>query len=415
MTTKIKVIDYIMGSGKTRHIFKWMLENPDNRYIYVTPLLSEAEDRAANELAPLDVKIPCAEDGGSKSAAILKLLMDGENIATTHSLFLLLSPAHVAAFQDKNYTIIMDEAVDFIEPYSGLRSVDIKTAFESGHAVPDFDNRGRVSWTWDVPELHHFRQMRDLCDLGSLYITKGNRMMLNTQIPPVILEKAKDVYVLTYKYKSSNMCAFMKMFGFDYELVDIPELVQREKEVKDSLRENIELVELPNITKVASKAGFYVMSHSWWGNASKEDDQAKVMSVVGNYIYNNKLQDKFFFTCPKDVVEGRNSLCAKHKPRCLVNSTSSVNGALPKWLYSGTKATNLYSNKTICFYLSNVFQNVSVAAYLKDYEIAVEVDEYALSEMLQFIWRGCIRKGEKMQLVIAAPRMRALFEKWLNE
>ena len=414
MTTKLKIIDYIMGSGKTQHIFKMMLANPNKRYIYVTPLLSEAEDRAMNELVQLDFKTPQSIDGMTKSQSILQLLYDGENIATTHSLFLLLTEDHLEAFKSNRYTIIMDEAVDFIEPYAGLKHVDIKTAFESGHAVPDFQNRGRVSWTWDVPKDHHFRQMKDLCDMGMLYTTKGNRLMLNTQIPPVILESSEDIYVLTYKYVASNMCAFMKMFGFDYELLEIPELAQREREVKSELRSNIEIIELANINKVAARDPKYTMSYSWWKNSNKVEDQVKILNVVGNYVYNNKLQDKFFFTCPKDVVDGKNSLCMTHKPKCLVNTTKNNGDLLPKWLYSGTKATNLYSDKTICFYLYNIFQNVSIAAYLKDYEIEVDVDEYALSDMLQFIWRGCVRKGEKMQLVIAAPRMRALFDNWLD-
>ena len=77
MTTKLKIIDYIMGSGKTQHIFKMMLANPNKRYIYVTPLLSEAEDRAMNELVQLDFKTPQSIDGMTKSQSILQLLYDG--------------------------------------------------------------------------------------------------------------------------------------------------------------------------------------------------------------------------------------------------------------------------------------------------------------------------------------------------
>jgi hypothetical protein len=40
---------------------------------------------------------------------------------------------------------------------------------------------------------------------------------------------------------------------------------------------------------------------------------------------------------------------------------------------------------------------------------------FSLSEMIQFIWRGCIRKGEPMKVLILSERMRGLLIKWLNE
>lgn len=49
MTKEIKVIDYVMGTGKTKYIFEYMQANPHKKYIYVTPLLSEAEKRAVEQ------------------------------------------------------------------------------------------------------------------------------------------------------------------------------------------------------------------------------------------------------------------------------------------------------------------------------------------------------------------------------
>ena len=39
----VEVLDAIMGSGKTLGIINWMLDNPNNRYLYVSPMLSEVE------------------------------------------------------------------------------------------------------------------------------------------------------------------------------------------------------------------------------------------------------------------------------------------------------------------------------------------------------------------------------------
>lgn len=46
--------------------------------------------------------------------------------------------------------------------------------------------------------------------------------------------------------------------------------------------------------------------------------------------------------------------------------------------------------------------------------IKVDEDAFATSEMIQWIWRSAIRKGEPITLYIPSDRMRNLFIKWLN-
>ena len=40
-------------------------------------------------------------------------------------------------------------------------------------------------------------------------------------------------------------------------------------------------------------------------------------------------------------------------------------------------------------------------------------DEYALSEMIQWIWRSAIRDGKEIWVYIPSRRMRELLKKWL--
>lgn len=50
MTQTIKVIDYIMGARKSSYVFEMINNSPNKRFIYVTPLLSEAEERAVGTI-----------------------------------------------------------------------------------------------------------------------------------------------------------------------------------------------------------------------------------------------------------------------------------------------------------------------------------------------------------------------------
>ena len=46
--------------------------------------------------------------------------------------------------------------------------------------------------------------------------------------------------------------------------------------------------------------------------------------------------------------------------------------------------------------------------------IAVDGDGYALSEMLQFIWRSAIRDGKEIWVYIPSIRMRSLLKEWIE-
>jgi len=151
MVKKIEVLDSIMGSGKTQGIVKWMKNNPSNKYLYVSPLLDEVEQRIPLSCGVLDFVHPTTEEYPTKGEHLLELLKQGCNIAFTHSLFESLSKQHLQYIEQHKYVLIIDEEIDFIEPYQGndYSSEDIITLEKSGHIKVDEDNLGRVLWTWD--------------------------------------------------------------------------------------------------------------------------------------------------------------------------------------------------------------------------------------------------------------------------
>ena len=53
---------------------------------------------------------------------------------------------------------------------------------------------------------------------------------------------------------------------------------------------------------------------------------------------------------------------------------------------------------------------------LADSVFGVEVreDMYALSEMIQWVWRSAIRDGKDIWIYIPSRRMRELFQNWLD-
>ena len=60
MVDKVEVLDSIMGCGKTQNIIRWMESHPEEKYVYVSPLLSEVEEggRLSRNLKNLSFEYP---------------------------------------------------------------------------------------------------------------------------------------------------------------------------------------------------------------------------------------------------------------------------------------------------------------------------------------------------------------------
>lgn len=63
----------------------------------------------------------------------------------------------------------------------------------------------------------------------------------------------------------------------------------------------------------------------------------------------------------------------------------------------------------------NRYPHLVTTAFLQDCGYPVDADKFAMSEMLQWIWRSRIRKGEPIKIAILSKRMRALFINWLYD
>ena len=65
-------------------------------------------------------------------------------------------------------------------------------------------------------------------------------------------------------------------------------------------------------------------------------------------------------------------------------------------------------------YLDNQFMNVGEKTFYHKHGIEADNDMYALSIMVQWIWRSAIRDGDEIYLYIPSRRMRTLLENWIE-
>ena len=403
---KVKLVDSIMGSGKSTKVLDWMDSNPQNSYIFVSPLLSEVEEggRVHRHLKNVTLEIPSNLEG-RKSDSLLRMLEAGDSIACTHSLYLSMTDRHFEELSKVGYVVILDEEVGVIDGFDKYSRSDLHWLIEK-EDISIRDHDGMVEWVGsreNISKSHKYYKFLQYCDAKALYSTRRSDTMMCTQIPIKLFEVAKEVVVLTYMFEGNILDCFLRLKGFEIE-----PFTEITTDVVDKglIRDLITLVP-PN-----DKIKNYSMSATWWDEATTQQ-----INDVSNYIRtvarnNNFTAKDVLWTVPKSraiktgfhkksLVSPKGFTKDKEKGHCFLSAQ--------------TRATNIYHYKKGMFHCYSRRPLVPVSAYLSDYGCNIDFKVFATSEMVQWLWRGCIRDGKPMVVGIGSDRMYNYFMEWLQE
>lgn len=412
MTERVEVLDSIMGSGKTTAIMKWMKKNFTERYIYISPLLSEIEERLQEELPELEFVTP-SDEGRRKSDDLLQLLKDGKNIGTTHALFKMMTREHMKYVHEWGYIVIVDEELEMIMPYTDYTRHDYMWLHE--HGFIEVTDQHQLVWgDIDMPEETRYHSLRAMCDMGMLFAAKRDWTMVTVQLPTELITCAKRVIVLTYLFDGSIFDKFLQM-------KNIPTVVFNEVDddlnvvSKAKLRELIQFVGVKQIDKIDEKMRASSFSSTWY-ETPKND-----LSIVSNFIRNVCLAEEVpaeyvMWTTKSDFVEkeyGKRKNGRVVKPLGYMWYGKKRAEKQSCWVGCTAKATNIYQDKYMLVHCYNRYPHKTLMSFMQDCGYPIEEGRFALAEMLQWIWRSRIRKGEPIKLAILPKRMRLIFKDWL--
>ena len=90
-------------------------------------------------------------------------------------------------------------------------------------------------------------------------------------------------------------------------------------------------------------------------------------------------------------------------------------GYSKSFLACNARATNEYMDRVSVAYLCNRYFNPILKGFFLDQHIRVDENGWALSELLQFIFRSAIRNEEEINIYIPSFRMRTLLEEWIEK
>ena len=424
MANKVEILDSIMGSNKTNRVLDWIDSNPNERYLYISPLLSEVDNtsRLATNLKHVSFEFPSTDEYDTKTDDLLSKLEVGANISCTHSLYLSMTEKHLDLIEKFEYIVIIDEEVGVIDAFKKYSTDDLAYLNSNGD-IEISDEDGMISWVGaELGKKAKYKQFYNLCKAKAVYATKRSDTMLVTQMPVELFTRAKRVIIMTYMFNGNVLDNFLKLKKV--EVVPFTE-VQPTQIDKQEIRE---LIDLKPLDRKLLKLSMSVYGYD------KMDK--KGFDLISNYIRSTGLSVgakaiDTMYTLPKAVSPVEVKSGKRVAPRGYLTYKTEVldeDGVVvldgkgkPKtednycWLHSGCRATNKYAYKWYLVHCYDRHPNLSVETYLKEYGCPVDKNVFALSEMLQWIWRSRIRKGEGIVLAIPNTRMHNLFLDWLNE
>lgn len=403
---KIKIIDEIMGSGKTTKAIERMKGYliSGTKFIYVTPYLKET-NRIQGALGSNKVFTPDNDHFDvnqelignendfyiensykhlTKRGHFLKMVSEGKSIATTHSLFTSLEVNDYKAFKD--YILILDEVIDPLEIVN-FGKQDIEIMNESN--LISVDNKNKVTFLKDDYSDKAFKGVKEMCRNSDVYFLDGYFFVW--VFPVEIFKSFKEIQILTYLFEGSFLSAYFKLYDIDYDIVKNDDSDVR-KEIKNLL--NIYEGSANYIGKHKS-----ALSVSWC--SSRSSAQFRTLSKTTSNIFTRVFETKSEF----------------NGYTTFKNYESKVKGGgySKGFIVLNSRATNEFSKKQSMAYLVNRFYSPQIVNFFKYRGVELNQDLWALSEMIQWIWRGCIRNNEPMNLYIPSKRMRELLIKWLDD
>jgi hypothetical protein len=408
---KIKVIDSIMGSGKTSWSIQFMNENSVNRYIYVTPYLNEVQ-RIKNEVVNIQMIDPDVKYGrGSKFTHFKQLIKKGENIVTTHSLFSLINCNDVDLIKNikkHGYILIFDEVIELIEQHSIEKSdIDILKKDEMISVTAD----GLVNWIKKSYDGDKFENEKMLAENGNLYCD-GNKLF--RVFPHQLFNLFTDIYIMTYLFEYQLQAYYCNMFNLTYETYYVDKMNDRyeliELDTNDRYHENREeLKKLINIYEDKGKSKLNT-------NYMKSDDKITVLSV--NW-FKHAEKDQIDTLKKNLVTYFKNSTSGKLEFRlwtCLKNYKTKLSGKgyTKAFIPLNLRATNEHQNTKDLAYVYNRYMNPNEKHLYNSHGVSVYEDGLAVSELLQWVWRSRVRNGESINIYLPSERMRNLFKDYLE-
>jgi len=407
-----------MGSYKTSWAIQEMQKESEYNYLYITPYLDEIK-RVKEACTNRKFYEPGNEDEGreiqnTKKKDLHYLLANNKDIISTHALFKSANDVTRELIKAGNYILILDEVVDVVKQYGQIKDNknkiskkrlgkdDIKDMLDLNLITIDDENF--VIWNKEKQDYDgRYNDIKSLARNHSLFVVNNTNMLLWT-FPIDIFKNFKEVYVLTYMFEGQIQKYYFDKYKLEYEYYytdytdknNLNIIKGKSKADKSNIKDKIHILENDKINNIGDND--FSLSYGWY-QKNKDNELVNILRKhMANY-FRNKIKAPDTLVLWTTFKEYQQKIGGRYKN---------------KFVPINIRATNNYKDKIYLAYLVNRFMNPVIKLFFTQNDIEVNEDVYALSEMIQWIWRSGIRENEEIWIYMPSKRERDLLIYWLN-
>lgn len=406
--TPIRIVDQPCGSGKTTKLLQSF--NLNYKYLVVVPLLDEVKRVIKGACVPF---VEPKDASGTKRESLEAQLDEGLNIVTTHAMY-QRSACLARSGKLEDYHIIIDEVPNTCTQVRGVTKKSFDEFYVGrGYATLSPDNRILVTDKWAEDYDHTSdtlsSELFNLANAGMLHLVSGEFFMW--ALPIELLTKARSFTVYTYMAEGSMLVPYLRKLDVRFVIDKDPlaELAFRRK-----ASELIEIREIPSLREVGlsykkqTDARHLKKYGKRVGTALKNIRQRQIEKLDGQLHMSNVM-----ITCAKGNWYNKGKSTGDNfKPGPFATNSRMFKGT--KWVPNTTRGTNDYIDCTHLIYLYDQYMNEFVRRWLGLSSDTEAQDRYALTELIQWVYRSRVRRGEPIVLYLPSKRMRRLLEAWLD-
>lgn len=152
----------------------------------------------------------------TKSADLLRLLSEGQNVVLSHELFKLLNDTAIDRIKEFDYTLFLDEEIEVVE-LSDITQDDLKILKEQRLIEIDPTSK-RVKWL-DSQYHGDFERTKREIQQKALYEVEQNIILW--QLPPGIFEAFHQVYIMTFLFRGSMLFLYFQKYGMSFQYLHV--------------------------------------------------------------------------------------------------------------------------------------------------------------------------------------------------
>lgn len=445
-----RIVDSPMGIGKSSSLLEYLrfgafyfndtyLESlkrtglfddvQKTRFIIFVSTIRERDERFLQEL---DAKCP---EQPPYNKSILELIRDGENIVTTQSLFGIFNDETIEAFRKSDcvYQAFFDEVPSLFrgviggaqrpDTFDGITrfgTADV-LLMQQEHMIAN--KNGKVIFNPDCDynrknkEYKVFDAIKNLSRSCTLY-PSGDRDGQFTSIVAFAKRELfscfKVCWFFSYLTHGSMLRKYCLLNDIGMEYCHIADGYIRENpggEYKETYPEGMERLVILDDKLFNMESS---LSKEWYKRLRTDK------SGLGLKTLKTRFRNAYEFMREHGVRSNTFMFTVFNAYKDMLQSDGRHYPTMKRFLPCNTKATNDYSNCTGVAYLCNRFYDVNCTNFLaqrakeqNNPDLEFDNDNYALSELLQFIWRSNLRiKDSDKPVYVWVPdrRMRSLLK-----